>query len=50
MILEQLKERGIIRTNDGTSIEDLSYDDLKYELVMASFREIDVTRDANKWF
>ncbi|WP_284037442.1 hypothetical protein [Neobacillus sp. 114] len=49
-VIEKLHEQGITHTKNGTSIEELSYDDLKYELVLAAFREIDSDCEAGKWF
>jgi hypothetical protein len=49
-VIEKLLEQGITHSKGGTSIEDLSYDDLKYELVLAAFREIDAEKDEQKWF
>lgn len=49
-ILDQLKEHGITHSQNGTSVNELTYDELKYELVLSSFKEIDITRDAQKWF
>ena len=49
-VLEKLKEQGITHTKDGTSIEELNYDSLKYELVLSAFREIDADKDDNNWF
>jgi hypothetical protein len=49
-VIEKLKEQGITHDQRGTSIHELSYDDLKYELVKAAFREIDVEKDENSWF
>jgi hypothetical protein len=50
MILEDLLKMGITETQEGVSIYQLSYDDLKYELVMASFRQVDIDNDSNGWF
>jgi hypothetical protein len=49
IVLEAVLELGI-QTVDGKSVYDLSYDDLKHELVLSSFRKIDIIRDSNKWF
>lgn len=49
-VLSELNKLGVTHTQDGVSIEKLSYDELKSELVLASFREIDVMTDANRWF
>jgi hypothetical protein len=49
-VLEKLKEKGITHSQNGTSIEQLDYEELKYELVLAAFKEIDVVKDENRWF
>lgn len=49
-VLDKLKEKGITHSQTGTSIEKLDYDELKYELVLQAFKEIDSEKDANKWF
>ena len=49
-VLDQLKERGITHSQNGTSIHALSYEDLKYLLVLESFKEIDVEVSSQKWF
>jgi hypothetical protein len=49
-VLEQLKEKGITHSQTGTSIDELTYDELKYELVLSSFKEIDIEIGENKWF
>ncbi|MBO0961462.1 hypothetical protein J1P26_17285 [Neobacillus sp. MM2021_6] len=49
-VIDKLKEQGITHSQNGTSIENLSYDDLKYELVKAAFREIDAENGENTWF
>ncbi|KQL17656.1 hypothetical protein [Cytobacillus solani] len=50
IILEDLIALGIIESQQGISVYELDYDELKYELVMASFRQIDIQNDQNKWF
>lgn len=49
-VIERLKEKGITHSENGTSIHGLSYEDLKYELVLSSFKEIDSESSENKWF
>lgn len=49
-VLERLKAAGVIKSQQGQDIHELDYDELKYELVLQSFREIDVQSDKNKWF
>ena len=49
-VLGKLLEQGISENQQGVSVHKLNYDELKYELVLASFREIDSESDANKWF
>ncbi|GAB6254506.1 hypothetical protein [Peribacillus sp. N1] len=49
-VLGRLKELEVARSQQGQPIELLDYDELKYELVLAAYREIDATNDANKLF
>jgi len=49
-ILDRLVELGVTESQDGISIYKLDYEELKYELVLAEFRQIDVDTDSNKWF
>ncbi|MGE6718690.1 hypothetical protein ACQKGD_15120 [Peribacillus frigoritolerans] len=49
-VLGRLKELKVTHSQEGQPIELLDYDELKYELVLAAFKEIDATSDANKWF
>lgn len=49
-VIDELAKLGVTTTQGGTSITDCSYEELKYELVLASFREIDIQKDSNKWF
>lgn len=49
-VLSELKRLGVSHSENGVSIEQLNYDELKYELVLASFREIDVVAAESKWF
>lgn len=49
-VLGRLKELEVTHSQQGQPIELLDYDELKYELVLAAYREIDATSDANKWF
>ncbi|MCM3122757.1 MULTISPECIES: hypothetical protein [unclassified Mesobacillus] len=49
-VLEKLSELGVTKTQQGVPVHELSYEDMKYELVLASFREIDIQKDENRWF
>lgn len=49
-VLEELQKLGVNTAQSGISIADCNYDELKYELVLASFREIDVETADGKWF
>lgn len=49
-VLERLIEKGVTHSQQGKSIHDCDYEELKYELVLLSFREIDVESDENRWF
>jgi hypothetical protein len=49
-VLDKLKAKGITHSQNGKSVNELDYEELKYELVLSAFREIDVEKDENKWF
>jgi hypothetical protein len=49
-VLERLLASGITKSQTGKSIHELSYEELKYELVLTAFREIDTNSDSGKWF
>ncbi|MGD6778817.1 hypothetical protein ACQCT3_00830 [Sutcliffiella horikoshii] len=49
-VRDQLLLKGVTISQDGQNIHDLSYDELKYELVLSAFREIEAEKDENKWF
>jgi hypothetical protein len=38
IVLENLLKLGVYTSQDGKSVYDLSYNDLKHELVLVSFR------------
>ena len=47
--IQDLLARGTNEKN-GVSVYELSDEDLKRELALASFREKDIENDQNKWF
>lgn len=49
-ILDRLKELNITKTQSGKNMHECDYDELLYELTLASFREIDVQKSENAWF
>jgi hypothetical protein len=49
MVLERLKELGVIQTQLGQSIYDIDYDSLLYELVLAELKNVDV-ESRKQWF
>ncbi|MBM4762736.1 hypothetical protein [Bacillus sp. B15-48] len=50
IVLDELIAMNVTVTREGELIEELSYERLKEELVLASFRQIDIQNDQNKWF
>lgn len=50
MILERLQILGIANTQEGISIHDLDYDELKYELIIAEIRQVDIEHPEHRWF
>ena len=49
-VLEELLAKGWTHTQEGVPVHDLSYDELKSELVLMDFREIDTECEANAYF
>lgn len=49
-VLDRLIELGVTKSQDGISVYKLDYEELKYELVLAEFRQIDVEVAENGWF
>lgn len=49
-LIERLTAMKVYKSQDGKSIYELDYDTLKYELVLASFREIDTKNENHRWF
>jgi hypothetical protein len=49
-VLERLLEKGVTKSQDGTSIYECDYETLKYELVLQAFRDIDVENGESGWF
>ncbi|EFV74459.1 hypothetical protein HMPREF1013_05339 [Bacillus sp. 2_A_57_CT2] len=50
ILIKRLAELNISKAQSGKSIHDCDYDELKYELVLASFREIDTEAAENTWY
>jgi hypothetical protein len=49
-LIEELTNLNIYKTQTGKSIHDATYEELKYELVLSAFHEIDVECESNRWF
>lgn len=49
-LIEELAKMNVTTSKDGKNLSELSYDDLKQELVLACFRQIDIQNDQGKWF
>jgi hypothetical protein len=49
-IIDELRKLNVTESSAGESLESLDYERLKEELVLASFRKIDVETDSNRWF
>lgn len=50
ILIKRLAELKISRAQSGKSIHDCDYEELKYELVLASFLELDSEAAENNWF
>ncbi|MFP7447091.1 hypothetical protein SFC50_25690 [Bacillus infantis] len=49
-LIERLTEKKITKSQSGKELLDCDYEELKYELVLASFRDVDIENDANDYF
>lgn len=49
-VLERLLAAGVTHSQQGDSVRELDYEELKYELVLQAFREIDTENESNLWF
>lgn len=49
-VLERLLAAGVTHSQSGESVYELSYEELKYELVLLAFREIDAECGSQAWF
>lgn len=50
MILEDLLAAGVTIGQSGKSVQEMDYDELKFEATLQAFREIDIKSDSNRWF
>ncbi len=50
ILIKRLAELNISKTQSGKRIHECYYEELKYELVVASFRDIDTEAAENTWF
>ncbi|MBU8732352.1 MULTISPECIES: hypothetical protein [Cytobacillus] len=50
ILIKRLSELNISKAQSGKRIHDCDYEELKYELVLASFREINTEGTQNNWF
>lgn len=48
--IDQLLEKGWTHTRDGIRVHDLPYDELRAEVTLMSFREIDTESAESAWF
>jgi hypothetical protein len=49
-LIKELRLLGVITSQNGTRLEELSFEELNYEFAQALFRKIDIERDENRWF
>lgn len=48
--LEKLLEKGITESQEGKSVYQMDYHELKREVALVSFREINTESAENAWF
>jgi hypothetical protein len=49
-LIEELTALRVYKSQLGKSLDELDYEELKYELVLATFRENDTSSSEGKWF
>jgi len=49
-LIQELHKMNVTKSSEGKDLNDLSYVDLKQELVLASFRQIDIDHPDHKFF
>jgi hypothetical protein len=49
-VIQRLMKMGVRESQTGKPIHECDYEECKYELVLASFRQIDAETDAGRWF
>ena len=49
-LIQELQRMNVTQSSEGKDLNDLSYDDLKYEVVIASFRQIEIDNPEHKFF
>lgn len=49
-VLDRLMELGVTHSQQGKPIQDLSYEEMKYELVLAEMKQVDIENPDHKWF
>jgi hypothetical protein len=50
LLIKELREMNVTTSQNGTSLEELDFEELNYEFIQALFRKIDVSKDENSWF
>jgi hypothetical protein len=49
-LINELINLNIYKTQTGKSIFEADYEELKYELILSAFQEIDVECESSRWF
>jgi hypothetical protein len=50
LVLDRLPELGVNQSQEGKPISEMDYESLKYELVLAEIRSVDIESSENRWF
>jgi hypothetical protein len=48
--IQDLLARGVTENKKGVNVYDLTYDELRHEVAMLEFKDINTDNDQNKWF
>jgi hypothetical protein len=48
--IQDLLAKGVTENKKGVNVYDLTYDELRHEVAMLEFKDINTDNDQNKWF
>jgi hypothetical protein len=49
-VLERLLDLGVTHSQQGQPIQELSYKELQFELILVEMRQVDIEHPDHRWF